>query len=257
MTIVWTRDTADWASDRAGFASANRSAVLRLPCIVRRPLPLHLKRSDGVGTAAPGIAVFTSDYAAQLCLADASLRRILLHATSIFSLGTKAAQRLRAAGLVVTQWAELRTAAELGARLVDVIPPGAEVWLPGPRVRAFDMSAWLRERGLAVWQQDLYDTIPGVANVDGSLASIEDRVRLARRPHCVVAFASPSAVAGFVQGFATCAPDVFQVWPAVALGPTTTAAARAHFAKVETASANQVSALIVCCERLAFRGLRY
>jgi uroporphyrinogen-III synthase len=117
----------------------------------------------------------------------------------------------------------------------------ADRWLlPGAKKRAVDLEKLLPNS----IRLDVYETIVGATEPDGSPLSPE-RIRelAALIPRSVVCFASPSAVEGFFKTFSNAQPKVVAV-----IGPTTAAAAQAHYERVQQAKTATLSDLYLLAE---------
>jgi uroporphyrinogen-III synthase len=127
-----------------------------------------------------------------------------------------------------------------GLALANALPDvsGTRVLLVRAAVAAADLPARLRERGADVEELAVYRTIEGPASAAGPLKAALADVDLA-----AIVFASGSAVRGYVALGGTAS------WPAITIGPRTTAVAREFgfqvIAESEGQSAKALAAAVV------------
>jgi uroporphyrinogen-III synthase len=129
------------------------------------------------------------------------------------AVGRATAQALRARGVEP----ELVPDKANGLALANALPDvrGKRVLLVRASAAAADLPTRLRERGATVQELAAYLTIEGPASAAGPLKAALADVDLA-----AIVFASGSAVRGFIAIGGTAA------WPAITIGPRTTAVAR-------------------------------
>jgi uroporphyrinogen III methyltransferase/synthase len=123
-----------------------------------------------------------------------------------------------------------------GLALANSLPDvqGKHVLLVRASAAASDLPQRLRERGAAVDEIAAYLTIEGPASATAQLRSVLGEVDLA-----AVVFASGSAVRGYIALGGTTS------WPAITIGPRTSAVARRHgFRVIAEAERQSVESLV-------------
>lgn len=236
-SLIWTRSLADWAADRSLTALVAASdVVLHVPCISIQAITL-------TETVKPAThVVFTSVNAAVLSMAIPQLATIVRVAKVVYSHGDATVEALRASGIQAVK-VPVRTAEELSLWLASHLPPAAHVCIPGAEAPAWPMAESLRKLGFQVASYSVYRTRAIACNQAGQ-AWTPAATKEATQQWCgVIAFASPSAVAGFAAVFHPKDNQLSSKLVAVAIGPTTRNAAKSHFVRVEMAAANTVSSL--------------
>ncbi len=234
--VIWTRSRADWDEDRALLArlGLTGSSVLHVPCVALAAVPV-----GPIGYGEYSDWVLTSAHAVEFFAADPERLGALRAAPRVHTFGEATTAALRKLGAHVEAHEGLRTAEELTARLALSLPETAKVVVPGAREPAFDVAGALKAGGRKAEAVACYATVTGAKRSDGSAFSAAHAKILPETWSGVACFASPSAVRGFTAVFAATPRLV-----ALALGPSTAAAARRHaFASVQVAPENTLESM--------------
>ena len=144
---------------------------------------------------------------------------------------------------------------EFISRLTEVAPKGT-VFHPRPREVAFEPARILEAKGFSYFPLPIYETESGLWREDGSDLDLES-FRTALRCARVVAFCSPSAIAGFVAGVGRFPQNLrLELRPLIAacIGQTTLAALPPLFGRVETAPLATTTSLVATCASLLENG---
>ena len=238
QSLIWTRSIADWQDDAATILTAVPSRlIIHIPCL-------------GLAASTPKIANFSCDYviftsanAVRFGLAVRDIDEAVRGARGIFTHGEATAAALRARGLNPIV-APVRTAAELSEWLETKLPPQAAVGLPCAAEPAWPMAEELRKKGFTASNWVCYETVAEATNTDGKTFSTQAISDLCSNLNGVIAFASPSAVRGFAKIFKPELNHLRKALVAATIGPSTQAAAKAHFEFVRMATTNSLPALV-------------
>lgn len=243
-TLVWTRAREDWQGDQPLLARLSGVDVLHIPCLETAALVMKVP---------PGpwdYAVFTSRNAVQFALATPWFRPMLAAVKTCFTFGRKTHAQLVAAGLSSQLVDSAATGEELAHWLQGTLPKGARVLVPGAEVPAFDLAKALADCGFAAVSLPCYRTKSDASAADGSALPPQLIRELTGRLAGVVAFASPSAVTGFVKAFSPRENRLAATLTAAVIGPTTAATARRFFDKVQIAPKHDLDSLVALCRNL-------
>lgn len=239
QTLVWTRAVEDWDDDKSLIAPFIPAGIelLHLPCLSTVALPIVPPSGSF------DVAVVLSPNTVQYALADQAMRGVLASLSQIYTHGMTTAERLRDAGLPAVHIPGVRTAAELATRLTTELKRGTRCLWPTAKAPSFDLQAACDARGIVVTRVDCYETETGAVQSDGTPLTQAAVDALVARLDGVVAFASPSAVAGFVDVFRPTDNRLQSALAAVVMGPTTAKAANASFQVVELAPSATITEL--------------
>jgi uroporphyrinogen-III synthase len=215
--LIWTRsqDEGDATSD--GLAQRCPFPVIAFPTTQIKKIPL--KKTTQSWTD----AVVTSPRSVKI-LVDESLIQGVRH---IYCFGTATFEALKKSGFDKATLVDgAKTSEQLAHKLAETLPGNSNVLVVGPKQPAFPIAEFLTQSGRSATHFALYETVP-CRTVDPGLARA-----ISGYKSIFAAFASPSAVEGFVTALG---PDLSQ-WKnkitALAIGPTTSRAAASHFPKV-------------------------
>jgi uroporphyrinogen-III synthase len=241
--LIWTRALADWEDDRVHLEGRLPPGVVlsRIPCITVQgvaPPPL-------VGPP-PEHVVFTSPTAVARTFAHASAGEAVRRAAHVWTFGKQTQRALAERRVAAHLVDEASTAEELAAFLAKTLVRGSRVLLPAPEAPAFDLAGALSDAGLSVMPFVCYRTVLGASRPDGTTVPAPEAETLARTMSGAAAFASPSALTGFLSAFGASpasAAHLRSSLTAVTMGKTTAKAASSHFAVVVTAAEASVAAL--------------
>jgi len=237
-SLIWTRSIADWQDDAATILTAVPSRlVLRIPCL---ELAASTPKLENFSC---DYIIFTSANAVRFGLAVRDIDEAVRGARGIFTHGEATAAALRARGLTPIV-APVRTAAELSEWLATKLPPQAAVGLPCAAEPAWPMAQELKKKGFQASMWVCYETVAEATTTDRKALSPPAISDLCSNLNGVVAFASPSAVRGFAKVFQPELNRLHQALIAATIGPSTQAAAKAHFASVRMATTNSLPALV-------------
>jgi uroporphyrinogen-III synthase len=164
--------------------------------------------------------------------------------TTLYCFGEKVAATLQASQVNFVHLSEANSMEQMANQLhkyLDVLKP---IILPGGKSRAFDMSRWLTKRGYSSYTIDLYETISGVWNKDGTPIDETQGEELIKKLHGTVCFASPSAVHGFCNALHPESNRLGKELKVAAIGETTARACESKFANVAIAEKPTLAALV-------------
>ena len=236
--LIWTRSVADWQVDATTILTpvpAHR--VFHIPCLA---LAVQTPKTDNFSC---DYVVFTSANAVRFGLAVENIAKAVLGAREIFTHGEATATALRQRGLKPNV-APVRTAAELCEWLETKLPPQATLGLPCAAEPAWPMDQELGKKGFKASNWICYETVAGATTTNGKALSAQGIADLISSLNGVIAFASPSAVRGFAKVFMPELNRLHHAIIATTIGPSTQAAAAAHFEIVKTATTNSLPALV-------------
>ena len=256
--LIWTRAAADLPADKT-LLNALPMDVLHIPCIgieaLARPTGIAELSGQNLKKVRPRLA-FSSQNAVKICAswkqADPEAFSALTGCTGIFAHGRKTADLAEKLFAQPVHCVDSPTSEGLAAALIsaansDSIPV---LWFCGEEV-AFDLAANLKMNGITCKRIPIYRTATHPTDVDGcrlsAEASAELKSKLVMRlagSKAAICFASPSAVAGWLElagKEAGLAPKFFL---AAVIGPTTArAAAQAGFYPITSCAWPQLADL--------------
>ncbi len=238
QSLIWTRSIADWQDDAANILKpAPSHLVNHIPCLALAASTPKLENFSC------DYVVFTSANAVRFGLAVRDIDEAVRGARGIFTHGEATAAALKARGLKPIV-APVRTAAELSEWLETKLPPQAAIGLPCAAEPAWPMADELSRKGFKASNWVCYETVAEATTTEGKALSAQAVSELCSNLSGVVAFASPSAVRGFAKVFQPELNRLHKVLTAATIGPSTHAAAKAHFEIVRMAASNSLPALV-------------
>ena len=244
--IIWTRSSDDWCLD-APLLSDCDDEIIRLPCIKICSLPeSDVNRQIGPDPSdkEPYISVFTSSHAAAFCHHLKKVRQIVEHSEAVWAVGQATLFQLKTWGVCAQMFPEVAQARDLGDELLQKYHGrNVRFFLPGGRLRAYNLESFLRLSGFRAHSVNLYETRSGCWFPSGRELEESDRKKIQEHfDSSIVCFASPSAV----RGFATCwniNRNSFRRLKVVAIGTSTEEACREYFRNVTKAPVPTLEAL--------------
>ena len=253
--VIWTRGREDWNLDLRALPVSVRKKILHLPCtevVATKLANVTLKRLRQAAVSKNIVVLCTSPKAAKIALASKSLNHLLRRATYWMTFGPTTTQYLRSKGIKVTRPRGCESSADLFHHLQGRGDANLTFVVLRAKDPAFDLGRALKDVGLQAIDLVLYKTLAQMTDLAGKSISQPLRQALRAEVQGVVAFASPSAVRGFVQELAkkdsTSEPNQRRpAWRknfiAVCIGPTTAAAARKNFVDVRVAKKSTIGEL--------------
>ena len=237
-SLIWTRSIADWQDDAATILTpVSSNLVIHIPCLELAASTPKLKNFSC------DYVIFTSANAVRFGLAVPEIDEAVRGARGIFTHGEATAAALKTRGLTPIV-APVRTAAELSEWLETKLPPQAALGLPCAAEPAWPMAQELSKKGFKATNWVCYQTVANATTTDGKALSPPAISDLCSNLSGVVAFASPSAVRGFAKVFQPELNRLHKALIAATIGPSTQAAAKAHFQFVKMAATNSLPALV-------------
>jgi uroporphyrinogen-III synthase len=180
----------------------------------------------------------------QYALADKAMAKKLASVKKIYTHGATTAERLWAAGLPGEHVAGVHTAEELSTKLSQTLKSETRCLWPTAAEPSFNLARSLAKASITVTRLDCYKTDTGATKSDGTAWTEQEIDALIARLSGVAAFASPSAVKGFVSVFSPARNRLKTALMAIVMGPTTAAAARSEFDSLEVAPKASLDVLV-------------
>ncbi|MCB9228891.1 MAG: uroporphyrinogen-III synthase [Deltaproteobacteria bacterium] len=236
--MVWTRSADDWHQDQILLADC-REHVLRLPCVkvcplaesdVNRQIPPDYYQTD---QTIPIVSVFTSSHGAGFFHSLKRVRTIVQNSAACYAVGPATSLRLGDFQVEASVPDGVQKAKDLAGWLADQYR-GQDVrfFLPGGRLRAFDLGGSLRRAGFDTLVVNLYETRNGCWRESGGDLDEGERSRCPDIFRSgVICFASPSAVRGFVRYWDFVGREL-RSWRVVAIGTSTGDVCQEYFSAV-------------------------
>ncbi|MEY4630883.1 MAG: Uroporphyrinogen-III synthase HemD [Pseudomonadota bacterium] len=237
--LVWTRSAADLASD-ALLLNQHQVDIVHVPCIRVDAIAAGISELK-TALADSAVLIFTSQNAVKILnkavQGDAGLRAALNKVSKVITHGQQTAASATGLFGERVQCIDAPTSVELVGKLTRSINEdpvqSSTIWLRGEDF-AFDVAGALQKSGHEAQHIILYRTIATPTDQSGNpLAEkeIKEQAKLiGKRAHnarCVVCFASPSSVTGWLA-LTSEEPDLHpRHLVAAVIGPTTARAAAA------------------------------
>lgn len=225
--IVWTRPAEDWEADKKFMRSTNQVLLFPLTRQVEICPKLPSKPCD--------LVIVTSKKAATAFVQKCSLSKEAMHKPEYITFGLETYKYLLSQNFRA-RLIEAPSAKKFAENLVNEVRKGCAVWFPRPLDVAFEVSEYLRTKGIDVQDIALYKTEP-LKTIDPALVQ-----KLTAEP-CIVCLASPSALKSFVDIVLAHDSGRFNKYTPVVIGPTTKAAAQSYFKEVMVASQSSLQSL--------------
>ena len=246
VTIIWTRSKDLWHEDRSFFSE---KSCLRLPCINFQDYSIEKIKDQLQGVSFPDpqllIGVLTSAHTIK------SLKQmafIFEKCQKWYAVGEKTRDFFTSLKLAPTIHVPkgVSRGSELASYLCSEYRGKKCIFLlPGAQKRAYRIDKHLHTCSLQTISFDTYKVESGLFGTNGSALDQKSVTNKLEGSHKLfVCFASPSAVAGFVDGLAQLGlRSILQRCHAVSIGPTTSKACRAHFSVTTEAPSPDVAIL--------------
>lgn len=213
--VILTRAEGDNTA-LAALLRARGHHVVELPCIATLPLEDDAELASAIRALVDGDRLVVTSHAGALAVLRVLDRPL---AAGVATVGRRAAEALRAKGIVVDRTAA--TGRELAHDLE--IPPGLVLLARSDRALP-DLPALLAARGATVREVVAYRTVP---RVDGDAARVEALLS----DGATLVLASPSALDALLERLGTAALSRARL---IATGPTTAAHVEARTGRAAT-----------------------
>ena len=245
--VIWTRGLEDWQQDFQALPASLKDKILHLPCTAVtaiKPSAIALKRLRQAVLQQGILVICTSPKSGKIALASKPLDHLLRRATYWLTFGATTTRFLRGEGIKVRRPRGCVTSTELFRYVRDRGDRDPTFVVLRAKDPAYDLGRALTGAGMRSIDVILYKTLAKLTDNNGKAIRSKLRNELRHKTIGVVAFASPSAVRGFVKELAQKEAMTHSRLPrpmwrknliAVCIGPTTAAAARKHFADVRIA----------------------
>ena len=211
--LVWTRSKQFWQKDKVILRQAGVK-VSYLPCVSHQEFPRKESVIKQLSSLSPEKSVFIWTSALAVNAFLDYYQDFDLSSYQNYCLSKKTQSLFLKRGLYCRVFPGVKTALDLGKKLLAVYSRSKTFVLPGGTLRAFDLASFFDTHGSSFCQFDLYKTkscYPSYQELDNI-----------NRKNSVVCFASLSAVRGFVGAISDYGlqspPFSFKV---AAMGPTT------------------------------------
>lgn len=194
--LVWTRPKLYWEEDKI-LLEARGISYLFFPSLSYCDLPgvffplASMKKKEA-------FVVFTSFFAAKVFSRTVPPEGRSLY--SPFVMGQKSFDYLKEKGFGPILL-KASKASELALALVEKLPKGAKIFLPGGRKRAFDMKGFFCSRGFEAVSIDCYETVEKMRNLHEEAFDSYDHEFFLKKEGLVLSFFSPSSVRSFLAEF--------------------------------------------------------
>ena len=234
--LIWTRSIEDWDDDQKLFLGREMH-MLHLPCIATTGINGTFPKD------AADVLVFTSANGVHYAGQNAELLRLMRKAKSVYAIGPTTQNALRDLGIASEVHADVKNSEQLGLWLSQTLAKGSRLTWPAAEEPSFDLCGYLAAHDLHVEHLAVYTTAKKLLLADGTEPDEKTVGDMVQKLSGVVCFASPSAVAGFVQTLKPTENRLHQELTAVAIGRTTAAACVEHFDRVEVIDEPRVELL--------------
>lgn len=225
---------SDFPSDQRLF---KQHEIVHIPCIAIQEIEtIEFSRDDSAI-----LWVFTSKHASEIFLRRSDLRRHLQENDTCVGLGAKTVANLDWNRPVHIPEKE-GNAKDLCRFIIDNYSKGKVVAVGG-NLRSFDIAKSLNQHGFSATRLDIYTTLIGAKSGKGREFSKEEISDLKKNLKGTIAFASPSAVKGFVKVFAP-RENRLSGLEAITLGQNAFELAKEHFKQVKKTSNNSLESLL-------------
>jgi uroporphyrinogen-III synthase len=234
--LIWTRSIDDWTHDDAILKKLSVD-VLHLPCIAIRPLSVKFPRQK------PHVFVITSTNGVKYAARHVALLNLMRTSESVFAIGpvTKEALAEHKISAEIPQGVD--NAESLAQWLSHNLKPGTDVAWPCAKEPHYDITAHLAPYDIIVEALPVYETERSLHLPHGKHPDAPDIERYIQSLQGVVCFASPSAVQGFAKSLQPSDNRLKHELTAVSIGPSTTAACKGLFERIETAPEPSIESL--------------
>lgn len=200
--LVWTRSALDRKKDQEILSSLSKDStdikIIHLPCIHISELPFQAEALNKNTQA-----IVTSTKAVEIAARHPELCSYLKGRTT-FCFGHATATALIKLGATVVLERKITNSADLAKAICErhsSDEPGEEFLYLGPREPASELEPIFESYGKKLNRIALYQTIPMVTDGDGKKPTPDEVAAWRKQWHGVIAFASPSAVKGFIGTF--------------------------------------------------------
>ncbi|MGE0172246.1 MAG: uroporphyrinogen-III synthase [Oligoflexales bacterium] len=242
--LIWTRSQDEGNQHSDAFASPTSVSVVKFPTTQIKTLQAKLPTSE-----AWTVAVITSPRTVRVILENGN-QGWLTSLDGIYCFGSATHAEILKAGLGnVTLIPDCKTSEQLAQKLVSVLPKTSRILVFGPKQPAYPIADYFSRNGLRAEHISLYETIP-CQKPDSDLLD-----KVSSSATVFVAFASPSAVEGFVAALGP--PNFTSLKPkliALTIGQTTSRACERFFQKVLESPSPDMRHFESFCLEAATRG---
>ena len=223
--LIWTRALDDWETDRVIFERLKRDA-LHLPCIAMQASPVKLPRQK------PQVFVFTSANAVRYAARHYALVNLMKSAEAVYAIGAATFNALAELRVPAEIPENVQTAQQFAVWLSYNLSPNTIVAWPSAREPSYNLQNHLTRYNIQVEVLAVYHTEKALHLPNGKSPDTKDIDRDVQTLDGVVCFASPSSVDGFIRSLTPSENRLKKDLIAVAIGPTTHAAAEGQFEQI-------------------------